>query len=186
MPQKNSERFRKMFEHLEKFKRERESAPKIKYRLTFFAGDMVPMRAYFHEFGFEEAYGSKSDLEYFTDHFYKLIDKFSPSCPLKNSDILGKGDYIIALFWGNNSDKIVDVFRYSDIDEWPGNPNVESFILKNGIYQPDNHEISCGDGTIIIGKEEQYRRKTKDLEDFLKFPPNITGLSPRKLDKNGL
>lgn len=80
--------------------------------------------------------------------------------------------HIIAILWYNQDarQRTVDLFLYSGIENWPGNPEVSSLVLAEnaGEWYPNKDRIvTCGDGTIILGFEEELRRKTASLEQFL-------------------
>ena len=148
------------------------ASPRILGRYNAFDWS-TPTRIYFHENDFEDAFSDDSTNSSWMNglsHLQGLNPKISDSYDLRNFN------YAIAVLWGQNKDKIVDLFAYCDINRWPGNPTVHSFIFKNGVYQQENHEITCGDGTILIGLEEMHRRRCRNLSDFLQNPPAISGI----------
>jgi hypothetical protein len=132
-----------------------------------------PTRIYFHESGFSEAFNDNPSFQPWVNaltHLSRIFDsKLDQSHDLRNFN------YAIAFLWGQEKDKMVDLFAYDAISRWPGNPSISSFIFRNGVYEPDNHEIGCGDGSIVICVEEEYRRKCKNLQYFLQNPPEIPG-----------
>ena len=92
--------------------------------------------------------------------------------------------YIIAILWGNEGVQMADFFGYSGIEQWPGNPEVSCWVMKgiknNSAYTLNRGiDITCGDGTIILGYEEEYRRQTNSLTDFLKEMPDLKELHKR-------
>jgi len=91
--------------------------------------------------------------------------------------------YLLAVLWGNSdSERVIDCFGYSDISDanWPRNPEVEGWVMREGVYVQKNKitqgGLTCGDSTIIIGKEEEYRRLCPNLKTFMEVPPKIPGL----------
>lgn len=156
-------------------KRRTEHAPKVTGRGSFlsFAEDIPSLRFYFHQSG--SGLFRDSDLLGGYAHLMNLV------LINKNPNLTKGCNYLIAVLWGCDNDKMVDLFGYSGLDlkNWPGNPEVSSYIFKDGVYLPKNKAISCGDGLIILGEEERYRRTTKSLEDYIKNPPKIPGLVRR-------
>lgn len=125
-----------------------------------------PTRLYFHGSCFEGAYGNyKSAIR----HFLHTVEE--------NEDLFFRTDYLLSIMWGNSSKKMIDFFSYSGLDKkWKENPEVFSYVTENGIYLPEERNISCGDGLIILGEEENFRRFTKNLDDYLNRAPQIGGL----------
>ena len=162
------------FVNLEYFHRRAENAPNFKARLTL-PNFQPPVKAYLHNSGLAEAFpvkeGDYVELEA-KGHLVETIDKLDVS----------KYFWILAAIWGKGGAKMMDLFGYHGIKEWPGNPCIDSFATANGILVPrettslDEKEITCGDGSIVIGREEQYRRTTKDLADYMSHFPTIPGL----------
>lgn len=75
--------------------------------------------------------------------------------------------WYIGLVWHDSEEpaEVLDVFQYHDYQSWPGNPDVHNFIVRNGIYVPEA-AISCTEGILLLGQEEQLRRKTTSLEEY--------------------
>lgn len=69
-------------------------------------------------------------------------------------------DYLVGIIWGDthSQESVVDFFGYQDINGWPGNPAVYSWVMRNGNYSSDKY-ITCGDGLILLGMEEDLRRR---------------------------
>ena len=97
-----------------------------------------------------------------------------------------KFDYLLGAIWGKKDEKIIDLFGFSDISEWPGNPDVTSFVIKNGGYDTREDDDSfvesytCGDTLIMLGEEEKYRRTTKSLDEYMRNPPEISVMKALK------
>jgi len=47
--------------------------------------------------------------------------------------------------------------------------------MRNGVYVPDRH-ATCGDSMILIGREENHRRYTSSLEEYVSKPPPMEGI----------
>jgi len=127
------------------------------------------VRAYLHNFGLG-VFGDLKDLKWPIEaaetHLMNTLGK-----------LIAKGDtkkysYMLAFLWGNAGAKMIDWFGYSGIEEWPGNPEVSAWVTREGIMVPrKNLEIACGDGLIVLGEEERYRRRTRSLKEYLERSP---------------
>jgi hypothetical protein len=82
--------------------------------------------------------------------------------------ILSEGlDYFIAISWGEGRDRFLDFFGYTGVkDNWKANPEVHGGVIKNGLFVTGGG-ITCGEGLIVLGREEECRLRTKDLEEYL-------------------
>ena len=128
----------------------------------------IPVRAYVHNFGFEGAYGNLNSAK---DYLKSLI-----------GNIEGNFDYSLVMLWGEDSVKMADVFLYHDINQWPGNPLVSASWFKENSVQPFDG-VTCGDGIILLGFEEQYRRIKRSLVEYVHGPPKLgeLGLGCRRI-----
>lgn len=162
-------------------------------------------RIYFHSAGmesFENVKISPDVRNLFDTEKYPLIAKaythlrevyeslIFKGIPIRrNDDKKDKFDYLIAIAWGNNGEKIIDFIGYwglrkeGFIKNWPTNPEIYTWITKNGVIVSDKENpfpgvknIFCGDGAIILGEEEKYRRACKNEWEYSKNPPKINGL----------
>ena len=64
---------------------------------------------------------------------------------------------------------------------WCSNPEVYSWFISEGTLN-DTRSVTCGDGTIVLGKEEEHRRKCKNIGDWLRNAPVIGELSNTVLE----
>ncbi|MHA2061595.1 MAG: hypothetical protein ACW963_04815 [Candidatus Sifarchaeia archaeon] len=115
-------------------------------------------RLYDHSAGSEVFPNETSSLDYF----------------LRSAEFMtGEGlDYFIAISWGENKEKILDIFGYSELSNWKSNPEVKNWVVRNGIISQDR-SITCGEGLILLGREEEHRLKTMNLEEYLSVPLDI-------------
>lgn len=174
-----------------------ENAPRIMARWNIPKGT-PPGRVYFHESGIQSFSGE--DYVAFVAHVAGVDDDFPMTDPETDPILRAqryvsrlwrwgelptqtwKFQYLIGVLWGNKKrDKLLDFFGFKGISrKWPGNPEIYSFIMENGVLvaEPGNHikAIGCGDGLIILGEEEKYRRRTKSPADFARHPQKIKGL----------
>ncbi len=144
----------------------------------------TPTRAYVHEAGIGA---------YITSGEPFHVDSITPIQNARRhlEEVLTRGlvvpqnlQYMIAILWGNeDKEKVVDCFGFSGIQgfpHWPGNPEVQSWVLINGVYHHNpeiQRNITCGDGLLILGQEEGYRRHCKTLESYLQNPPPLIRVS---------
>jgi hypothetical protein len=141
--------------------------------------NVIPGRMYVHATGIIDAFPynreTTTSIEQALNHSLGVIRTFSQSDESRNTN------YVLTLVWGNNGEPIVDLLKISGLDikdrpeNWPGNPDIEIHIYKNGVYQPKAKSI-CGDGGIVLADEEFRRRRRKNLREFLENPPLIRGL----------
>jgi hypothetical protein len=126
-----------------------------------------PVRAYLHQAGFKELYGGDTDKAEF--YFLGILDSQH-----KNLDNFG---YVLATIWGDKDSraKIIDFFGYSSVSP-KENPEVHAWVVRDGVTIRtglDHSPTTCGDTLIVLGREEEHRRTTKDLNDFMSNPPPL-------------
>jgi len=85
-----------------------------------------------------------------------------------------RNQHMIAAVW-NNEEPMIDFFKFCNGDKWPGNPEMYNYVFRSGIYRPEA-AVTCGDGLIILGVEEQDRRRAHSLRVYLENPPVIKGI----------
>ncbi|MFZ5955691.1 MAG: hypothetical protein ACOYT4_04655 [Nanoarchaeota archaeon] len=119
-------------------------------------------RIYVHAFGIEIFDGKtgrdkiKNAMEY-AEHIQKSED-------FRNLIDYCNLGYAIGIVWADRM-KMIDWFCYYNIDWWPGNPEMQGYTTKAD--KTLKGMSPCADGMIISGLEEVYRRRTKDLKEFL-------------------
>ncbi len=91
--------------------------------------------------------------------------------------------YSIALAWAYRENKkqvgAFDIFGYKFDKHWRKcNPDVDPYVIKDGIYDPTDKTVTCETGTIVLGAEGKLRRLCKGLNQFLNRWPNIGELGP--------
>ena len=134
-----------------------------------------PVKVYFHIGGTIAYSGHLSVLDHAKICLQKVLDKD----PLRINGYA----YLIAMMWGRSKDviseKMIDLFGFGGVNNktWPGNPDVYSWVVSNGVYVSEEN-ITCGDSLIVLGKEEEHRRKTRSLEEFISTFPHMGNLEP--------
>lgn len=122
-----------------------------------------PTRAYVHEAGFTDAYDSRFNRP--ETYIGKIFEK--------HATVFEPDDFLIMALWGDDGQQIAEVFGYFGINPWPGNPEVNSWVFKDGIYHPKQRNICCGETLIVLGREEEARRKSPSLQHYMQNPPEI-------------
>lgn len=110
-----------------------------------------------------------------------LVDLYS-----SNSNILSAGTYYIVILWDESTDDktsrstdvMTDIWIFDKIESWGAGPLVDVKTFRNNKLESSSG-ISTGDGLLMLGKEEEFRRNSKNLESYLhgnrpKLPEDIT------------
>jgi len=81
---------------------------------------------------------------------------------------LEKYDFLIGALWGDieSNERVADIFGFSDITQWPGNPDVSSWVVREGILRQEN-PISCAETLKLIGEELNIQRDSQDLTNYM-------------------
>jgi hypothetical protein len=158
-----------MVERLDELLRTSEPGPDFVARMTYLRWPLPPTRAYIHDKAYSADGCTPSTI-------VSCLDKHLQNALARNHKLLIGACFLLAAIWGDNGAKMIDLFKYSDIRKWPGNPDVSAFVFKNGVYIPKRREITCGDTLIMLGYEERKRRHSENLEKYMENPPHIEGL----------
>src|SRR3989338_2391609 len=70
--------------------------------------------------------------------------------------------FVVPFVWGYNGTKITEVNGFGELgSNWPGgNPEHYSWVFVDSRYDEERVPRGCGDGAIVLGKEEEHRRGT--------------------------
>lgn len=144
-------------------------------RLSYYKtpSGLAPLRAYVHKSGS----AIFKDLKPLCSDGIDNVRKYLVETLCSNRKIMRDADFFLAAVWGAGKDRMIDLFKYTDTKNWPGNPDVSAFVFENGVYQPERKKITCGDTLIMLGAEEQFRRSTESLDKYIENCPAIPGLS---------
>ena len=147
--------------------------------------DGVPVRAYVHNAGRDLwTLGDEEEITAAKRHLLESLGSLSG---------LNQLDYLLAVMWGKLDVKaascvggyrMIDCFGYSDVPKdpmhWPGNPDVESWTMQDGVYVKKNKIIpggtTCEDSLILLGEEAKYRRDCHNLREYVMNAPRLKGL----------
>lgn len=84
----------------------------------------------------------------------------------EHEDILQKGNYHIIFAWNRNGSLMLDVWVHTDNTHSDSGPLLEFYGYSDGMPS-SNKDIASGDTVVILGREEEKRRKFKSTEDYL-------------------
>src|SRR3989344_4021912 len=150
------------FERVERIKKVNGLDPNFMSRISYLESnsELPPFRAYIH---------SSAAPAFSPTAHTNLEEQVRENLLLhlgKNFNLVKDFDFLITAAWGDNKDKMLDIFGYSGIS---------FYVLRNGVLSQEK-EITCGDTLIVLGEEERYRRTTLDLTSYIENPPKIEGL----------
>ena len=124
----------------------------------------IPIRAHLHKTG-TTAYGENNERvkRHAINYLFEMIHSQRFNEIVREDNL----EYALAAMWGDNGTKVVDLFGFRGVkDSWLRNPDVLSWDFRNGIFT--RGAITCGDTLIMLGKEEDYRRrKNAGLETYM-------------------
>ncbi len=84
----------------------------------------------------------------------------------KKHDKLAKGDYHILFVWNLDGHRMTDIWIH-DMKNWSDSgPLVECQTFRD-LEICNDAGIASGDSLIVLGREEELRRKVKNLEEYL-------------------
>jgi hypothetical protein len=128
------------------------------------------LRTYVHRFGLN-LYDQRE-----ADAVIRAID-YARCTLAANHTIMShdsRGDSgVIAFAWARGNERVVDFFKMTYEKNWPSNPAGKAFVFKDGVYQPDFEFDTCGDGFIVLGEEEKFRRTTAKKHEYFTSPSPI-------------
>jgi hypothetical protein len=137
-----------------------------------------PIRAYAYREGLNEAFG---DLDGACRYLRQVLTDYR-----RFSE---RADFLFAAVWGDNKDKIAEMFSYWGINTWPGNPEEQPWVIKNGVYQPTAFQengiyfptatsTKCESTSLLFNGEHRYRRLTNNPKEFFSSYPYLGEFEP--------
>ncbi len=132
-----------------------------------FLASTPPGRFYVHTAGFEKVFGNKDCSE---NYIVDVLDKHKKRFE-------GWYSFLLGTVWGDesNGDRVIDLFGYKCLKEWSGNPDVDLWVIRNGVYVP-GVATTCEDTLFVLGKEREHRKMTKSLEEYMISSPKFCDL----------
>lgn len=140
----------------------------------------VPLvRAYVHQAGLD-LWGGDSPKARVAEAARHLNDVLMGEHP--NMDGL---EFLFAFLWGEEScgehHSMVDfIGGFNQGTEWPGNPSFYFWqTLDKSPIDIRRYGATCGDGLIVLGDEEKWRRKVRSFDEYRAKAPPISFASPK-------
>ena len=86
--------------------------------------------------------------------------------------------FAIAAAWGyRESDRpvrVIDILTYEFDKPWDTcNPDLDTWVIRNGSPVPGNKKVTCETTVIIAGKEAELRRSSSNLGEYLQRWPDV-------------
>lgn len=84
--------------------------------------------------------------------------------------------WMIGILSGDCGERVVDLFMYSGdyiIRDWPGNPEISYAQFRNGNPVEKPKRLTVEDALIVLGRETEHRRRSKNLEEYLTKSPGF-------------
>lgn len=132
-----------------------------------------PARGYVHSYGLEE-FGNESAA---ARYIHEII----------SGDRVQKinAQFMLAVVYSHEGERYIEIVGGRDVppENWKGNASYAAWVYKNGIWQiPDEingTEYACGEFQRICGREDDFRLRTKSLEEYMSsIPDNLGDLYP--------
>jgi len=96
-----------------------------------------------------------------------------------NKKTLEKYDFVIGVLRSDDEGRIADIFGYHGITDWPGNPDVNAFVYREGKGASLREGILPYEDTmILLGHEGDLRRNTRNLAEYLLKSPGFQTIGP--------
>jgi len=121
-----------------------------------------PVRIHVSEMGYSDVFGGNEDQ----------MKRYTSQVFSKHNHLFRKSNVLIGMLWADpiTLAKTLDIFGLSKEEKWEDNLGIYSWVIHNNEHFPKD-PISCGEGIIRLGKELEYRKTTKNIEDYLfSFP----------------
>jgi hypothetical protein len=94
------------------------------------------------------------------NHIKDLLDKHG----------ISKGaDYLILILWTKDGKIMTDAWVFTKTDSWGSGPLADAKIFR-GYAQVTDIGIGSGNTLIMLGREEEQRRNSLNLKDYLSGP----------------
>ncbi len=79
---------------------------------------------------------------------------------------INRGEYHIIFVWNLENQRMADIWVHSMKNWSDSGPMIECYIFK-GLEICNDAGIASGDGIIVLGREEELRRKIGKLEEYV-------------------
>lgn len=85
--------------------------------------------------------------------------------------------FLLAAVWGYDQTRVAELFGYG-FDRWPGdNPELFSWVYKNGVYRPTERNFACEETLHVLDSiKRPHRKTTGDLDEYKRDLPDLSEL----------
>ncbi len=127
--------------------------------------DRPPIRGYVHS-----SYSDRADSV--SDFFHFSLASLSRQGYIESPH--NPASWFVGILWQDqqHNGKTIDFFQFLNYTGWSGNPNVSSYVVRNGLCVP-GASVTCTEGLLLLGMEEQLRRGTKSLDEYCRTPLDL-------------
>lgn len=87
----------------------------------------------------------------------------------RSPELLESSQYHIVVLWGESGDRMADVWKFDRIAEWGSGPWADALVYRE-FERVYDMGVSAGDALILLGREEEWRRRVGDLTAYLAGP----------------
>jgi hypothetical protein len=108
----------------------------------------------------EEVFSNKDEIIKHIENLYK-----------QNSSLI-KGEYHILFVWNLNKERMTDVWIH-EMENWSDSGPLISCKTFRGYKECSDAGIASGDSIIVLGREEELRRNSTDIESYVNRFDNI-------------
>jgi len=147
--------------------------PFVENRLFNYPSLRPPVRVYQHESG-KELFCPEGQIDRST-YILESLKDWRRKIDNNLRDV--KLDYFIGILWASQGKPILDLFGYGGISRGDQNPEVYSWVITDGEWGRGN-PITCGDGLILLGMEEEGRRQAGSLDEYI----SLGGITPVRIN----
>jgi len=128
-----------------------------------------PIRAYIHNTWKEKL--NNENIKSIQNYLLTLTRMIIPKPDFKP-------DFTLATLWKDEDfkgEKInkIDVYRFQNLNPWPGNPVINSFQIENSHLIKKPLIDFLEEGSRIFDREEAYRRTCRNLSEYANNPPRF-------------
>jgi len=126
-------------------------------------------------------------LEKVLDRSDKSIEAALVGLYKSNKDVLEVGEYHIIILWDETTDDpnskskdiMSDVWIFDKTESWGAGPLVDVKTFRNTSIEVNNG-TTTGDGLIVLGREQEFRRNSSSLEEYIngERPMLPSGINP--------
>ena len=78
-------------------------------------------------------------------------------------------EYHIVILWNEGEDVMSDIWIFTKIKSWGSGPLVDVRVFR-GMKREYSIGVSAGNGLVMLGREEEHRKKKKSLTAYFKDP----------------